>query len=284
MNIHMDIERVAELSEKIKELSAFSYQSTDELKTQANQTDWTGLSANDFFRQQLATCGKIHALAEQLAVMYKDVRREKDQWVEVDQQGVNRLKRVVDVPKPRENPTLGVIIDVYTDRYENHRYNEKYEEFVDWWQNRTIEERTLYLQGLQERLADRYGMPRTLVTIYDLPDGVGGQSSGGVVYLDNDHLINADPWRVIETLFHETRHEYQREVVANYQNNGLIPDGINQNQVEKWIYEFENYIGGEDSFKDYYNQAIERDARNFGDDVMKDFLSEMGQGGSGGGW
>lgn len=288
MKIHMDIERVAELAVKIKDLSHFLYHSTDELKSQMNQTDWTGLSANDYFRQIHEASNKVHTLAEEFAKTCRDVDQEKEQWFDVDQQGVNRLKQVKIMPKTPEKPTPGMYIGVIADLFENRRYNKKYQEFVKWWKNRTLEERKQYLQSLQERMADRYGMPRVLVVIDDLPDSANGDAKGvnigGVVMVDVDNLNTDDPWRLIETTFHETRHEYQREAIANYKNNGQIPEGMTQHQVEKWVYENDNYIGGEDSFKDYYNQAIEKDAREFGNDVMKDVLSEMGQGGASGAW
>ena len=159
-------------------------------------------------------------------------------------------------------------------------YINKYNEFNAWWKTLSNEDKTQYLQSLQERMADRYGMPRRLVVIDDI---VGGLSIGGAIVIDVDDL-NATPWRVIELMFHETRHEYQREVVANFQDNRVIPDGMTKQQVERWVDNYTDYKKPDDNFRDYYYQAIERDAREFGEDVMKDFLSEMGQGGSGGGW
>lgn len=294
MQIHLEPGRVGELAVKIKDLSHFLYHSTDDLKSKMNQTDWTGLSANDYFSKIHDSTSKIHTLAEEFAKTYWDVDQEQKQWVNVDEQGVNRLKRVTIAPKSDEDFSL---LDRWRkirkeagqigDQIEDHRYNEKYQEFVQWWEKRTIEERNQYLQSLQERMADRYGMPKVLVVIDDLLDPENGDARGvnidGVLIVDVDNMQTNDPWRLIETLFHETRHDYQREVIANYKSDGLIPEGMTKGQVEKWVYEASHYISPTDNFLDYYYQAIEKDARDFGDEVMKDVLSEMGQGGSGGG-
>lgn len=284
MKIHMDTDRVAELALKIKDLSHFLYHSTDDLESKMNQTDWSGLSANDYFRQVHEASNNIQTMAEVAARSFRDVIEEMRQWTEVDQQGINRLKNVRVEPKvPDRSLTPGMIVDGVADLIEDNRNSKEYKEFVKWWNSQSVEERKEYLQSLQERMADRYGMPRTLITIDDLPKDVNGQSFGGLLYVDIDHLVDGDPWRVIETVFHETRHEYQQEVIANYQNNGQIPEGMTQNQVEEWAYEYDNYIDGNDSLKDYYYQAIEKDARNWGDDVMQAVLNEMVHGGSGGG-
>ena len=284
MQIHMEPDRVGELAAKIKDLSHSLYHSTDDLQSKLNQTEWAGLSADDYYHQAHEATNKIQTLAEVAARSYRDVSEEIKEWVEVDTQGVNRLKNVKVEPKdPDKSLTPGMIVDGVSDLIEDYRNGKEYKEFVNWWNGQTIEERKAYLQSLQERMADRYGMPRTLIAIDDLPEGVAGHSSGGVVFVDIDHMIEGDPWRVIETVFHETRHEYQQEVISNYQNNGQVPEGMTKDQVEKWAYEYKNYIGGDDVFEDYYYQEIEKDARDFGDEVMKDVLGEINQGGSGGG-
>ena len=42
-------------------------------------------------------------------------------------------------------------------------------------------------------------------------------------------------------------------------------------QVEKRVCENDNYFNGEDSFADYYHQAIKNDARKYGDIFMEDY-------------
>lgn len=294
MQIHMEPDRVGELAAKIKDLSHSLYHSTDDLQSKLNQTEWAGLSADDYYHQAHEATSKIHSIAEEFAKTYLDVGSEIKQWLNVDEQGVNRLKRVTIPPKADDDLSL---LDRWrkirkeagqlADQIEDLRYNEKYQEFVQWWEKRTIEERKQYLQSLQERMADRYGMPKVLVVIDDLPDPANGDARGvnidGILVVDVDNMQTNDPWRLIETLFHETRHDYQREVIANYKSSGLIPEGMTQSQVEKWVYEDSHYISGTDNFLDYYYQAIEKDARDFGDEVMKDVLGEINQGGSGGG-
>lgn len=277
MKIHMDTDRVYTLKDKISAFSGFLYESTEGLKSQTNQFAWAGESADDFVRRNHIICDRIHLLAEEVARKYMDLDLEIDQWVDVDQQGANRLKRVDIVPKTPEY-TDEMRDDYKADKWEDRLYAIRHHKFNQWWKDQTLAEKKQYLQDLQEHMAERYGMPKVLIGIDDLPEMGGdlvGVSIGGAILLDVDNLNTNDPWRLIEFTFHETRHEYQQQVVANYESTGKVPEGMSNIQVEKWAYEFDNYINGKDSFKDYFNQEIERDARLFGDEVMKDVLREM---------
>jgi len=286
----MVTEQIEDLAAKLKDLSQMIYESSDQLKSQANRNSWTGSSAEDFAQHIHASCGKLHGLAEEAVKLYLDMAREEEEWINVDQQGVCRLKNVCVAPRtPENNITIGIGMDYLSDKIEDYRYDRRYKNFMNWWKTQSIDERKQYLQELQNRMADRYGMPRALLVIDDLEDSgttdTQGVNIGGILVLDVDNLNTDDPWRLIETAFHETRHEYQREVAADYQNTGQIPEGMTKQQVEKWVYELDsgNYINGEDNFVDYYYQAIETDARKYGDILMKDALNEMDQGGSSGG-
>lgn len=289
MAVRMVTEQVEDMAVKLKDLSHVVYHATDQLKSQANRGFWTGASAEDFTQQINATCSRLHGLAEEAIKLVMDIIREEEEWVNVDQQGVYRLKKICVAPQiPEIKTTIGMDMGARFDEIENNIYNRRYKNFVNWWKTQSVDERKQYLQGLQNRLADRYGMPGVLVVIDDLQDpenrDMRGVNIGGVLVLDVDNLNTDDPWRLLETTFHETRHEYQREVAANYQNSGQIPEGMTQQQVEKWVYEYDNYIKGEDNFVDYYYQAIETDARKYGDILMKDALNDMDQGGSSGAW
>lgn len=289
MTVRMVTEQVEDMAVKLKDLSHVVYHATDQLKSQANRGFWTGASAEDFTQQINATCSRLHGLAEEAVKLYMDVVREEEEWITVDQQGVNRLKQICIAPRtPGNEPSFRMGMDYLADKFEDGYYDRRYKNFVNWWKTQSVDERKQYLQELQNRLADRYGMPRVMVVIDDLQDGSGdmqGVNIGGVLIVDVDNLNKDDPWRLLETTFHETRHEYQREVAVNYQNSGQIPEGMTKQQVEKWVYELDgdNYVNGEDNFSDYYNQAIETDARDYGDILMKDALNDMDQGGSGGG-
>lgn len=277
MKIHMDTERVYGLKEKISAFSGFLYDSTEGIKSQINQIAWTGASAEDFVQRNLATCNRIHLLAEEVARKYLDLEFEIEQWVDVDKQGVNRLKGVEEVSKSPE--FTDEMWDEYNaDKRENRLYRIIHFKFNQWWKDQTLAEKKQYLQDLQERMAELYGMPKVLLGFDDLPENGGdsvGISIGGAILLDVDNVNSMDPWRLIEFTFHETRHEYQQQVVNNFQNSGQLPVDVTQNQVEAWAAEFKNYIKPDDNFRDYYNQAVERDARDFGDEVMKDVLTGL---------
>ena len=46
---------------------------------------------------------------------------------------------------------------------------------------------------------------------------------------------------------------------------------MTKEQVKKWVCENDNYFNGEDSFADYYHQAIKTDARKYSDIFMEDY-------------
>lgn len=287
MEVRMVTEQVENFSDKIRLLSIHLYDSTEEILNASKRDFWDGPAAEEFIQSLKGVCSQLHRMAEDATRLYMDVAQEENEWITNDQQGVLRLKEICVVPPVKNNLTIDIVGDYIADKVEDYMYDKRYRNFKSWWKSQTLEEKKKYLQDLQNRLADRYGLPRMLIVVDDLPDKNTdsiGLNIGGVFIIDEDNMNTDDPWRLIETTFHESRHEYQREVIANYQESGRIPDGMTQEQVEKWVNESENYISGTDNFADYYHQAIETDARKFGDIIMKDVLGEMGNLPGGSSW
>ena len=82
---------------------------------------------------------------------------------------------------------------------------------------------------------------------------------------------NGDMKTVEYFLLHETRHVFQRLIVADYKNGLEIP--ISEEIVKKWIFEGEHYVKslneeGEEN-KEYFEQDSEMDAYAFSLAVMK---------------
>ncbi len=284
MQVRMVTEQVEGFSDKIRLLSINLYDATEEILNASKRDFWDGPDAEEFILSLKAVCGQLHRMAEDATKLYRDVVHEKDEWITTDQQGVLRLKNTHSVPPVNNNLPIDFVGNYCADKIEDYMYDTRYKNFKNWWGSQTLEGKKKYLQDLQNRLADRYGMPKMLIVVDDLPDGTRGSNIGGIIIIGEDNSATDDPWRLIETTFHESRHEYQLEVIANYQESGQIPDGMTKEQVEKWVYENNNYIQGEDNFADYYHQSIETDARKYGDVVMKDILEEMGNLPGGGSW
>ncbi len=291
MQIKMVTDTVLEMEQKLLQLSRDVYEVSDQISSAANQNIWQGPTADEFRQRVFDLRKNLHGLAEDATKLYLAVGHEREQWLQVDEEGMLRLKGICKVPKPPQDPSTDIIIDYGSDLIEDVYYDWRYKNFQKWWSQQTPEERLEYLQNMQNRMADRYGWPRMLVVVDDLVDPKDGDARGvnlgGVMVIDADNVNTDNPWRLIETLMHETRHEYQRDVVSNYQANGSVPDGMTKEQVEKWAYEYsdDHYVQPEDNFSDYYHQAIETDARDYGDRVMDDVLNEMGNStGGGGAW
>jgi hypothetical protein len=288
MQIKMVTDQVSELREKLLQLSRDTFERSDQILSSSDSNIWQGSDADEFMQRIRAVCNRLHLLAEDATKLGYAVSQEQEEWIKVDQEGVNRFKGIRAVPRSPQASSLDIELDKFSNNVENFYFDHRYKEFKKWWETQNLDGKKKYLQDLQNRMADRYDWPRMLVVIDNLPDVNGdsrGLNLGKLMLVDVDNMNTDEPWRLIETAFHETRHEFQRDVVINFQNNGQIPDGMTQKQVKKWVYELtdDHYINGEDNFADYYHQAIETDARKYGDIVMKNVLEEMGNNGASGG-
>jgi len=295
----MQTDQVTNLINKIIELSRNTYQSSDVISSLNNPEIWQGSVAEYFWTQLTSITRKLHLASEDMTKLGLSLSKEQDQWVEVDQQGVFRIRGTSAPVQPGQDQSFGFQVkrafEGLSDAVENYKFNKDYKRFKAWWQTQSIDEKKAYLQNLQNEYADQMGWPRMLIVADDLVDPANGDARGlnidEILILDIDNFNTDDPWRLMEDLFHETRHQYQREVVSNFQTNGTIPSDMTQSEIENWVYEInpENYISGNDDFESYYNQAIESDARKWGDIVMKDVLDDMKDdpwinSGGGGGW
>ncbi|MCX6056703.1 MAG: hypothetical protein NTW69_00915 [Chloroflexi bacterium] len=133
-----------------------------------------------------------------------------------------------------------------------------------------------YLNEHQRKIAEKYGFDPMTITAEDLDDSNGdsrGENRGNLMVIDVDNLNNDDPWRVLETVAHESRHEYQEHIVDQYRADGTIPEGMTGKQIEAWGKNFKDYKEPGDDFESYWGQAVESDARNFGDEYMNEVLA-----------
>ena len=89
--------------------------------------------------------------------------------------------------------------------------------------------------------------------------GYGVSRGGGEVAINinflEDPTKNYSVDKVIDTLTHEVRHEYQNLVKANPEKYGAP-----QSVVDEWT---QTYITSDDNYDDYYKQPVEEDAKAF---------------------
>ncbi len=289
MPIHMLTEEIAALEARLKQLGVDMFDGSGDLKNALSWSAWEGPGAEEFRAELRAVCARLGKLADEAVHLSLAVTREREQWLETDLRGVKNLKGICDPPRRTQDPSLGVVVDEMVNLVEDAYYRKRYEEFTKYWDTLDRDQKQEYLQSLIDRLAKKYGWPKTMIVLEDLDDSSGDARGvnvgGGVIVLDTSNVDGGNPWRVIETAVHENRHEYQRQAIEAFKQDGSVPDGMTRDQVEQWVSESDNYTSPDDDFEKYYNQAVERDARDQGDQAMKDFLDEWDHpSGGGGAW
>jgi len=96
------------------------------------------------------------------------------------------------------------------------------------------------------------------------------------VCINQDVIDNDSVERVLSTLFHEVFHAFEYAVVEAHDNTD--PAYRNLRLYENaWIYaaEFDHYIGGEEDFDAYSQQAVERDSNIYAQNRLQDYREMM---------
>lgn len=97
---------------------------------------------------------------------------------------------------------------------------------------------------------------------YNAEENAPNGTSCGNGTIDINYRFVSEPTKnysidkVIDTLTHETRHQYQRDAWNNPPKYGL-PEGLRQ----EW--DNSRYVESTGIYEDYYRQEVERDARGF---------------------
>ena len=151
---------------------------------------------------------------------------------------------------------------------------------LERWPAMDMREREAKLEEYYFRLADALGIPATKLSVEDLNPGGTLECAGlfkpetGMLYID--YRIVEDPeWfaEMLDTVVHETRHQFQHNVVMNPEAYPEVPRAV----VEEWAgnmpppwsnyYDWDTY--GEEM---YLNQPIERDANVFAEGVLTEYV------------
>jgi hypothetical protein len=95
-----------------------------------------------------------------------------------------------------------------------------------------------------------------------------GYSTESDIIAINAHMVDdgdlGELGKVIDTMTHEMRHQFQDEVTENPSLFDIPPQ-----VVQQWRENDVNYISGDDDFEGYYKQPLEVDARSFAERVMQ---------------
>lgn len=150
------------------------------------------------------------------------------------------------------------------------------DEVISNWENLSVEERAEYLNEYYAKAGEALGINAKGVYVDDLQAMYGAGVQGvncGDGYLGIDITMVEDP-SCLEDLLNTTTHEMRHQLQTDALNNpDAFPD-IPAETLAEWQYEMDNYNDGSYDFEAYESQAIEVDARAFGEEVVNDFIAE----------
>lgn len=175
---------------------------------------------------------------------------------------------ISEVDEVRVNETAEIMADVFS------------EDVLVNWTEMSLDEKSAKLNEYYIRAGENLGIDTKGVIIEPMPCETPGMvsfgynSGDGYIHLNED-VVN-DPsqlGQVLDTATHEMRHQFQSDVLAAPQNFSDIPQDV----LDAWDYEMKpwNYISPDYDYQAYYEQAIECDARDFSEDVLKSYTDKM---------
>lgn len=179
----------------------------------------------------------------------------------------NETTEISEVDELRKDQVAEIMGEVFT------------EDVIENWDNLSIEEKTALLNQYYHLAGETLGISVNDVIVEDLQaqfgEGTMGYNNGdGNVHVDVSRLTDSSQLGdLLNTVTHEMRHQLQTEAVARPEDFSDIPSDV----LEQWKYELNpnNYIRPEYDYEGYYNQAIEVDARDFGESVVDRFIESM---------
>ncbi|OQA21914.1 MAG: hypothetical protein BWY63_01075 [Chloroflexi bacterium ADurb.Bin360] len=147
------------------------------------------------------------------------------------------------------------------------------------WDAMNLDERKLWLANWYNEICKKLGIKPVNFRIRDLDDPKGQDARGvynsgfiglfASLSIDVDNVKGDDPFVVMETVVHETRHQYQHYLVEHPDER---PDGISKEQIETWKRNFNNYKKAKDDFEAYRKQPVEQDARDFASQSVDSYI------------
>lgn len=173
-----------------------------------------------------------------------------------------------EVDEVRVNETAEIMADVFS------------EDVLANWSEMPLDEKSAKLNEYYIRAGANLGIETKGVIIEPIPCETPGMISfgynSGDGYIHLNEAVVDDPaqlGQVLDTATHEMRHQFQNDALADPQAFNDIPQDV----LDVWEYELDprNYISPDYDFQGYYEQAIECDARDFSEDVLKSYVAKM---------
>lgn len=212
--------------------------------------------------------GTLEGLGEVIAISEDVQQMENATAIESVKMEAYEKFAVSEVDEIRVNETAEIMAEVFSD------------DVLASWAEMSLDEKSALLNEYYVKAGANLGIETRGVILEPMPSGTPGMvsfgynSGDGYIHL-NSEVVNdpAQLGQVLETATHEMRHQFQSDVLSS---PGQFMD-ISSNVLSVWEYENDprNYISPDYDYEGYYNQAIERDARSFSEDVLRTYMNRM---------
>lgn len=263
--IRMETEQVRAVAKQLDRISADIQQEIALLGSRVRGMNWQGVSRDGFVEEFAKLQVKIQTCAEQGMALGLRVRREVDEW---EQAAVALAAGGLTAIQRREQAL-----------------RESRQSIQERWDKMSLAERKKWLKQWYKDLCKTLGIPPVTFKVKDLPDPEGkdalGVFSTGIIFglfpsisVDIDNVKGNDPFQLLDTIAHETRHQYQHYLVKHPDKR---PDHISEEQIRAWKENFDNYIKPQDDFEAYRNQPVEKDAREAGDAAVREYVEHSAE-------
>lgn len=89
-------------------------------------------------------------------------------------------------------------------------------------------------------------------------------------------MENDDSEKVLNTVLHEIRHNFQHRMIDMYQS---IEEHIDEQykdlqvfrEIQEYRENFSDYCSGDENYDEYYRQVVEQDSREWAEKRIKEF-------------
>jgi hypothetical protein len=263
--IHMETEEVRAAARQLVQVSENIQQEIASLAARIRALNWQSPGRDIFINDINELQRKIEACAEQGVSLGLRVQNEVDEW----EQAASALVAGGLTPEQK-------LAQAITDSRQSIQTK---------WEKMTFDERKTWLKDYYKNLCAELGMAPVKFKVEDLKDPKGkdwlGVYSPGIIFglfrsmtVDIDNVKGNDPFTILDTVAHETRHQYQHYLVEHPDQR---PADISEDQIKAWKENFDNYKRAEDDFEAYRNQPVEKDAREFGEKAMQAYVESRAE-------
>ena len=258
--LHMETDAVRAMANQLRQAVEAMRSQTQALNSSAQSVEWLGPSHDEFVMETEAIVRQLDAEAERGTVLAGRVENEVIEWME--------SARAFGDGSALTPQALLVV-------------GQNRQKLQEKWDSMDFDARKKWLEDWYKNLCKKWGMSPVDFKVEDLADPEGkdwrGVYNTGIIFglframtVDIDNVKADNPLQMLDTIAHETEHQYQHYLVEHPDKR---PDNISEEQIKSWKENFDNYHKSEDDFEAYQNQPVEKNAREVGEHTATDYLA-----------